>query len=351
MPLRENEESVLREIVKPLLAWYAVNRRPLLWRKDREPYHVWVSEIMLQQTRIEAVNQYYPRFLNALPDVGALSEASDDALLKLWEGLGYYRRARHLREAARVIMREYGGQFPHTYREWLTLPGVGEYTAGAVTSICFGEKVTAVDGNVLRVMARLLGRRDNVLLPETKRVFTRLLQAVLPEEAGDFNEALMELGETVCLPNGAPDCGNCPLASLCSARRDGLAEELPVRVKRGRRGREEMTVLLLRTDDGLIAIQKRPEEGLLSGMYQLPYTNGYPDEAELRDILAEWGLAAGDITYLREAKHAFTHLDWLMKGYLVRVAAPEGAFLWVTPEELAERFPLPTAFRYFVRDL
>ena len=337
--------DALSRIAAPLLQWFAQNKRALPWREDTEPYHVWVSEIMLQQTRIEAVMGYYARFMAALPDVRALSAVDDDALLKLWEGLGYYSRARNLKKAACIIMAEHGGIFPQQFRELKKLPGIGDYTAGAIASICFGEKVPAVDGNVLRVVARLTGDRSDVLLPETKKAVTARLKAVMPVEAGAFNEALMELGETVCLPNGAPACEACPLRELCTACRENLTAELPVRIKKTKRSRCEKTVFLLIGEDGDIAIEKRTEAGLLSGMYQLPNIDGYYSESELKELLTAWDLQPTAVKFIKDAKHVFTHMDWLMKGYRVQAAHKSERFLWVSRQELRTSYPLPTAFQ------
>ena len=202
----------IRKAVKPLLQWYEQNKRVLPWRSDPTPYHVWVSEIMLQQTRVAAVLGYYARFMQALPDVKTLAEVDEDELMKLWQGLGYYNRARNLKKAARVIMEKFSGTFPNTYEDILSLPGIGEYTAGAVASIGFGIPVPCVDGNVLRVLTRLIGDDSDITKPETKR-FLRdaLLMAIPKENPAAFNQALMELGALVCVPNGAPDCENCPL--------------------------------------------------------------------------------------------------------------------------------------------
>ena len=340
-------ENQLKRIVNPLLEWYETHRRELPWRLDQDPYHVWVSEIMLQQTRVEAVKKYYVRFMEMLPDVQSLSEVPEDKLLKLWEGLGYYSRARNLKKAAQRIVHDCGGVFPDTFASLIRLPGVGEYTAGAVASICFHEKVTAVDGNVLRVVARVTGSRENVLLQEVKKKMEKQLVKVLPDDAGSFNEAMMELGETVCLPGDAAKCQECPLYDVCIAYRDGLTSELPVRIKRTKRRQERRTVLLLMSEDGRIAIEKRPDKGLLAGMYQLPNVEGFCAEPDICSTVEAWGMQVQEINFIKEAKHAFTHLDWLMKGYLVRVAHPEGTFFWVTPEELQEKYALPTAMKPF----
>ena len=342
-------QEPLQRIAQPLLRWFGENRRPLPWRENADPYRVWISEIMLQQTRIEAVKRYYANFTAVLPDVRSLSEIPEEQLLKLWEGLGYYSRARNLQKAAKMIMEEYGGVFPENYAQIVKLPGVGEYTAGAIASICFNEKVTAVDGNVLRVIARLTGDRANVLLPETKKAVTARLAAVLPEESGAFNEALMELGELICLPNGAPLCGECPLQPLCVACREGLTGELPVREKQMKRKSEEKTVLLIEDGNGRLAIEKRADPGLLSGMYQFPNVTGFLPEAELSALLHRWGFSPERIVFLKEAKHVFTHIDWLMKGYAVKVPSANDRFLWVTRAELTGRYPLPTAFKPFIK--
>lgn len=337
--------SILTDIAAPLLKWFETHKRPLPWREDQNPYHVWVSEIMLQQTRIEAVMAYYARFTEALPDIASLSQIDDDALLKLWEGLGYYSRARNLKKAARMMTEQYGGSFPGTYAEIIKLPGVGEYTAGAIASICFNERVPAVDGNVLRVTARLTGNDANVLLPETKRAVTKQLAAVMPPQAGAFNEALMELGETVCLPNGAPLCEQCPLRQLCTACAEGSTETLPIRIKVMKRKSVNKTVFLIIAADGDIAVEKRAEPGLLSGMYQLPNIDGYYSEQELTERLSEWGTAPQTVAFFKKAKHVFTHVDWHMRGCRVSAAHKSSRFLWVSPQDLTEKVPLPTAFR------
>lgn len=337
--------KTLSPIVEPLVNWFDQNKRELPWRRDKEPYHVWISEIMLQQTRIEAVMGYYARFLEALPDVESLSKVDDDALMKLWEGLGYYSRARNLKKAAVVITEEYGGEFPQAFIELKKLPGIGEYTAGAIASICFDEKVPAVDGNVLRVIARVQGSRDNVLLPQTKKSVTEQLGKIMPQRSGAFNEALMELGELVCLPNGAPLCEDCPLQEHCTAYKKGLTEQIPVRVKKMKRKRADRSVFMITAPDGRIAIEKRPDTGLLSGMYQLPNVEGFHTDDELQEILRQWKSAPINIVFAKEAKHVFTHIDWYMKAYHVTVEEHHDRFIWVTVDELQNSYPLPTAFQ------
>ena len=337
----------MQEIVEPLLQWYQINRRALPWREDTNPYHVWISEIMLQQTRIEAVKEYYVRFMKELPNVESLANVSEEKLLKLWEGLGYYSRARNLKKAAEIIMEKYNGKMPTCYAELIQLPGIGEYTAGAIASICYQEKVTAVDGNVLRVISRVIGSKKDVLLPETKKEIEGKLKKVMPKQSGNFNEALMELGEIVCLPNGAPDCENCPLENCCVAFQKNLTDEIPVRVKKVKRKQEEKTVFILVTHDHKIALEKREGKGLLSGMYQFPNVEGFCQEGAIKELLLKWSLEAKEVRFLKEAKHVFTHIDWFMKGYLVRVEKENKDFLWISPEELEKEYPLPTAFQKF----
>ncbi|MBQ3284433.1 MAG: A/G-specific adenine glycosylase [Ruminococcus sp.] len=335
----------LSVIAAPLLEWYQLNQRDLPWRRDREPYHVWISEIMLQQTRIEAVMGYYTRFLDALPDVKSLSEVGDDALMKLWERLGYYSRARNLKKAAVMIMQEYGGAFPQTFSELKKLPGIGEYTAGAIASICYDEKVPAVDGNVLRVIARVQGSRKNVLLPEVKKSVAEQLQKIMPDEAGAFNEGLMELGELVCLPNGVPLCTSCPLKEHCTAYQKDLTAEIPVRVKTVKRRRADLSVFIITAPDGRIALEKRPDKGLLAGMYQLPNIDGFHSDKALFPILSEMEIDPISVEFIKDAKHVFTHIDWYMKAYRVEASEANNRFIWATEDELASSYPLPTAFQ------
>ena len=330
----------LKTITKPLIQWFEENKRILPWREDHEPYHVWISEIMLQQTRIEAVKSYYDRFLKALPDVKSLSEVDDDTLLKLWEGLGYYSRAKNLKKAAMTIVNDFGGVFPSSFDQLKKLSGIGDYTAAAIASICFNEKVPAVDGNVLRVISRVQKSWENVLLPETKKAVFHQLLAIMPDEAGAFNEALMELGEVICLPNGSPDCESCPIRESCAAFREGLTDKIPVRIKTVKRKKENKTVFLIRSAQGRIAIEKRPDTGLLSGMYQLPNIDGFHHEETLHRILIQWEL---------DPKSVFTHIDWYMKGYAVTSENENSRFLWVTEEELTQTYPLPTAFQKLLK--
>ena len=344
-----NKENFLTAAVAPLLAWYGENRRELPWRKNTDPYRVWVSEIMLQQTRVAAVIPYYERWMEALPDIYALANVDEERLMKLWQGLGYYSRARNLQKAARMIVSEYGGRFPDTYDELRKLPGVGEYTAGAVASIAFSRKVGAVDGNVLRIAARVGNIHEDILDQRIKKTLQLMVDDVVPKErSGDFNQALMDLGATVCLPNGKPLCEVCPLADLCKAREMGTEQELPIRSKKSRRRVEKLTVFLL-VRDGAAALRKRGEDGLLSGLWEFPNVLGTLDEDGAASELSRWGLTALDWKQKITAKHIFTHVEWHMTGYLVAVKG-DGAeeFVWVDREHL-DSFAVPGAFQKYLR--
>lgn len=334
------EQERLRQALETLTAWYRAGHRDLPWRRTPQPYPVWVSEIMLQQTRVQAVIPYYERFMAALPSIPALAEAPEEQLFKLWEGLGYYSRARHLQEAARVICREYGGEMPRTYEELLALPGIGPYTAGAIASIACGQVCPAVDGNVLRVLSRLFAREWDIRAQTAKRQAEREITAAMPQDhPGDCNQALMELGAMVCLPNGAPLCERCPVVDLCLAKRRGIQRQLPVREAKKARPVENRVVCLL-WKDGRLALRKRPEKGLLAGLWEFP---NYPAGEDMQEQL---GVAVSHVRPLRAAKHIFTHLEWHMTGIQAETV-DSGYFTWVTPEQLEQTVALPSAFRVY----
>ena len=333
-----------------LLPWFAAHGRDLPWRKDREPYHVWLSEIMLQQTRVEAVKGYYGRFLKALPTVAALAEAEEPAVLKLWEGLGYYSRARNLHKAAKEIMSTHEGEFPRDYKAIRALPGIGDYTAGAIASICFEEKTPAVDGNVLRLMSRLLDDHDCVDDVRVKRRISEALAAVYPSEAGTFTQALMEVGATVCVPNGAPDCGQCPMEDLCLARARGTAEKLPVRAEKRPRRQQDMTVFLLTCGDKL-ALRKRPDQGLLAGLWELPHVEGILAAEDIIRTAENWGLHPRYLEKTMGRTHIFTHIQWNMQGARLHCGRENEDFIWADRQEVLGTYALPTAFRQFLPDI
>lgn len=349
----------LAAIPKPLLEWYDRSRRILPWREEPTPYHVWVSEIMLQQTRVEAVKPYYDRFMAALPDIRSLAEAEEEQLLKLWEGLGYYNRVRNLQKAAIQIQSGYGGEMPGDYEELLKLKGIGSYTAGAIASIAFGVPRPAVDGNVLRVISRV--RKDERVITEQKvktAVEEDLLEIIPGDRPGDFNQAMMEIGACVCIPNGVPHCGECPLSDICLAHEDGVEMDFPRKAVKKPRSIEEKTVLVLR-DENRAAIHKRPTKGLLAGMYEFPMLEGYRTADEIKAFLAENGIRALRISPLGDAKHIFSHREWHMKGYMIRVdelshGAPGDAsreWLFVEPAETEEKYPIPSAFAAYTAAL
>ncbi len=340
-------ENILGGIVEPLLSWYGANARPLPWRASAEPYGVWVSEIMLQQTQAETVIPYYLRFMRALPDIKSLAEAKEDALMKLWEGLGYYARARNMQKAARVITERHGGIFPENHADILALPGVGPYTAGAIASICFGEAVPAVDGNVLRVVARLTDDARDITLPATRKAFSEMLADIYPERrSGDFMQSLMELGAVVCLPNGAPKCAVCPLCAVCRAYAAGKQLCLPVKAQKPPRRKEDVTVFIMRCN-GSVAVQKRPAGKLLGGMWEYPNACGALNEEEAARLLAEWGVKAESITKSVRKKHIFTHIEWDMSSYIVDCENAPQPFVWTPKEALITDIALPSAFRSF----
>lgn len=342
--------------VQALLLWYQQNKRDLPWRHTSDPYRIWISEIMLQQTRVEAVKPYYARFLEAAPDVRALAELPEEKLMKLWEGLGYYSRARNLQKAARVVVEQYGGVMPRTYEELLKLPGIGEYTAGAIASIAYGVRVPAVDGNVLRVLARVSGSDADITLPETKKDFRAALLCTVPVEAGDFTQSLIELGATVCAPNREPACKACPLLGCCVAYREGRTNEIPVRSPQKPRRIEEKTVFLIRDGDRT-ALCKRSGKGLLSGLYELPNVEGHLGESDALAHLRALGFEPLRIQRLENAKHIFTHIEWHMIAYDVLITPEfdglhgQSGMLLVPNAELHQSYAIPSAFGAYVKYL
>lgn len=340
-------------ISAPLLDWYRQNARSLPWRDEPTPYRVWISEIMLQQTRVEAVKPYFERFLQALPDVCALAEAKEETCLKLWEGLGYYSRVRNLHRAACLMVEHYGGELPRSYDELLSLPGIGPYTAGAVASIACGIPVPAVDGNVLRVVTRLTADSSSISDPKVKKQMEESLRSVVPADApGAFNQALMELGATVCLPNGAPQCEVCPLREQCAAHAQGNPCAFPVKAAKKARRIEQRAVLLLLCN-GRLALRRRPDQGLLAGLWELPNERNLSTPQGVRKFAEKWGISVLRVEKCGQATHIFTHMEWHMTAYRVRVeeALEADGLQWVTKEELEVQYTLPSAFRPFLDEL
>ena len=340
----------LEGITEPLLVWYDAGHRELPWRQTQVPYHIWLSEIMLQQTRVEAVKGYYARFLNALPDIASLAQCDDETLHKLWEGLGYYSRVRNLKKAAQVICAKYGGEFPRAYDQVLALPGIGSYTAGAICSIVFNQPTPAVDGNVLRVISRLRNDASPIDLPETKKRVTQDLAAIYPSRAGDFTQALMELGATLCGPNRKPACDVCPCAEICLARCQGTSQALPVKRPKREKRQEDRTVFIC-CCDGRYALEKRPATGLLAGLWQFPNVAGKMETQQALAQAETMGLCPREILRQVERKHIFTHIQWNMRGIYLESARMEKDYSWFTPEEIRQQAALPTAFRLFWEEI
>ncbi len=336
----------LDKLPQVLLPWYEENKRDLPWRKDKDPYHIWVSEIMLQQTRVEAVKGYYARFLTKLPTVMDLANAPDDLLHKLWEGLGYYSRVRNLKKAAQVIVNTYGGVFPKRYEEVIALPGIGPYTAGAICSIAYDMKTPAVDGNVLRVFSRLLADQTPLNVPTARKNAENILKEIYPERAGDFTQALMELGATICGPNQKPDCVNCPCKAFCEGHKQGIAHTLPVKVEKKTRPIQEKTVFVLECEDWF-ALEKRPSKGLLADLWQFPNIEGTLDTEQAISYLTSQGLSVKDIHKYVERSHIFTHVQWKMGAYYISLKEKAGTFTWMPRQQVVEEAALPTAFRMF----
>ena len=345
---------MLEEIVVPLLEWYDKQKRTLPWRSKPTPYRVWVSEIMLQQTRVEAVKPYFERFMKALPTVKKLAACPEEELLKLWEGLGYYNRVRNMQKTAKLLTEQNKGELPAQFEELIRLPGIGKYTAGAISSIAFGIPVPAVDGNVLRVITRITADERDIGKDSVKQAIARDIQEIIPmRRAGDFNQALIELGAIVCVPNGPAKCEQCPVAHLCEARQRNMVTELPKKAPKKARTIEKKTVLLLK-DGEKIAIRKRPKKGLLAGLYEFPNVEEHLSEDEVLSLVKSYGLAPLFIQKLEDSKHIFTHKEWHMKGYAVRVEELEEeteGLLFVERESVEKEYPIPSAFAAYAKQI
>ncbi|MBQ4481355.1 MAG: A/G-specific adenine glycosylase [Victivallales bacterium] len=326
------------EIINAILDWFGIHARALPWRKDATPYHVWLSEILLQQTRIAAVLVAYRRFLEHYPTVEDLANGDVATLMKLWEGLGYYSRARNLKKCAQVVT-ERGG-FPRTAEELQMLPGIGPYTAGAIAAIAFNQPAVAVDGNVARVVSRLLGRTLS------REATAEFLRPWLPAgKAGAFVQAWMELGELLCLPRGKPHCEECPLRAHCNALKANRTDELPAKPPRPARPVIKLTVFHLTSKDGRIALRKRPPTGLLAGLWEFPNCPGSLSAVQAKKWLEEQGFSVRNLATEPPTRHLFTHREWQMANFQATVSPESSLFLWATPDELENQYALPTAFR------
>lgn len=355
MKVTDREKTALA-MAEPLLRYYDEHRRILPWREEPTAYRVWVSEIMLQQTRVEAVKPYFARFMEYLPDIRSLAEADEEQLLKLWEGLGYYSRVRNLGKAAKLVMEEYGGVMPCEVASLLKLPGIGSYTAGAIASIAYNVAAPAVDGNVLRVLSRIFRDDRDILQAQVKKDWEALLARTMPKDRpGDFNQAMMEIGAMVCVPNGAPKCEQCPFAHMCQAHLCGDELAYPYKAPKKQRIREERTILILRDAEKTVLV-KRPSKGLLAGMYEFPVLEGYVSEPDVISHLRKQGLEVLRIMPLEEAKHIFTHKEWHMKGYMIRIdelsrgQVPK-EWIFVEPKETETKYPIPSAYAKYMKYL
>lgn len=338
-------------MVTPLLNWYVQSHRDLPWRRDASPYHVWVSEIMLQQTRVETVKQYYERWMDTLPTVTALAKASEDVYLKLWEGLGYYSRVRNLHKAAKLVCEDYQGNLPASYEALVKLPGIGDYTAGAIASIAFGQPVPAIDGNVMRVAARMDNDETPITQPTYKKALRKRMLDFMPQHAaGDFNQALMELGALVCIPNGAPKCEICPVMHLCLAQQHKTFHYLPIKKRKKDRRIEKHTILVLKQEDK-VGIEKRPPKGLLGGLWQFPSMEGHLDVHTVKQKLAQEGLHVREIYSLAPAKHIFTHIEWHMTAYEIHVYGERKDTVFVPFAQIQTFYSLPSAFKTYLKIL
>lgn len=332
------------DIAQKLLYFYDHSKRVLPWRDNKNPYYIWISEIMLQQTRVETVIPYFERFIEELPTIEALSEVDDDRLMKLWQGLGYYSRARNLKKAADTVMNDYNGVFPTSKKELESLSGIGPYTSGAICSIAYEQKVAAVDGNVLRVFSRVYKIEDDIKDIETKKTIKELVEKSLPSKRnGDYNQAIMELGATICRPNGRPLCEQCPLSDICEAKKHHMQMILPFQSKKAKRKIENRTILILKYKN-LYAIRKRPDKGLLASLYEFPSREGHSDT---KDIKKEFD----SVKKLPSTKHVFTHLEWHMIGYLIEVPEKSVEYIWVTKKQIKQKYSIPSAFKKYLETI
>lgn len=342
----------LRKLVESLLAWYDNHKRILPWRSNPAPYRVWVSEMMLQQTQVKTVLPYFERFMAALPNVEALAKVNEEELLKLWEGLGYYSRARNLQKAARTVVEQHNGSLPASYEQLLKLPGIGEYSAGAIASIAFNIPVPVVDGNVLRVLARLLASREDIAQAKVRKAFREVMTQILPHHRpGDFNQAMMELGATVCQPN-TPSCTDCPVKMGCAANILNSVGQFPFKTPKTPRRVEKRTVLLIFAE-GKLLLRQRPKKGLLAGLWEPVNLEGWLDEDMAASVMKQWGIEPSSFECLEKGRHIFTHIEWQMRGYLVlcTLGPPPEGYMWVNVKELETRYAVPGAFQRYMRYL
>lgn len=336
----------MQKITKELITWYEENKRDLPWRHTKNPYYIWISEIMLQQTRVEAVKVYYERFIHKLPTLQDLAKIKEDQLLKLWEGLGYYSRVRNMQKTAKILVENGYDNLPNTKEELLKLPGIGEYTAGAILSIAFDKPTIAIDGNVYRVLGRVYEIKESISKPTTYKVYADILNKQLSKEnASAFTQSFMDLGSLVCTPKN-PKCKVCPLNTKCQAYKKNTQENYPVKDKKKEQKIEERVVYLYTYKDK-IAIKKREEKGLLASLYEFPNTLEVASLIDIENDLIDKNISYKSVLEIGEAKHVFSHKIWYMKGYLIELKKPISGFIWATKEELQNKYSIPSAFAYF----
>lgn len=342
------QDAEIEDFQCKILTWYKGYRREMPWREDPSPYRIWISEIMLQQTRVDTVIPYFNNFMERYPTIESLARSDEDELMKYWEGLGYYSRIRNIRETAVNIVLNYGGQIPESYEELLKLKGIGEYTAGAIASEAFGQKVPAVDGNVFRVFARLTAREEDLRDLKFQKKLKEAVKSVLPEsEIGDFNQGLIELGALVCIPKGSPKCGLCPVRDLCLSNKLNLQDKIPVKSKAKQRTVQEKTVFILQYEDKF-AVRKRDDQNLLAGLFEIPNVEGFYTPEEAITVVEEMGFVVSDLHVLKDRKVIFTHIEWILQGYYVHVKNDHEQYIFETKENLVQKYTLATAFREYI---
>lgn len=336
----------MQKITEELISWYQENKRDLPWRHTKNPYYIWISEIMLQQTRVETVKEYFIRFIKKLPTLTDLAEIDEDELLKLWEGLGYYSRVRNMQKTAKRLIENGYDNLPNTKDELLNLPGIGEYTAGAILSIAYDIPTIAIDGNVYRVIGRVYEINASLNKPATYKIYANILEKLLPKEnASNFTQSFMDLGSLICTPKN-PKCEICPLNKKCGAYKKNIQENYPVKEKKKVQKIEERVVYLYKCKNKY-AIEKRKETGLLASLYEFPNTLESSSLIDIENDLLEKKIPYQSILEIGESKHVFSHKIWYMKGYLIELKKPLKDYLWVTKEELQNKYSIPSAFSYF----
>ncbi len=347
----EDKAYQVKEFQDQLLKWYKKEARVLPWRANPDPYKVWVSEIMLQQTKVETVIAYFERFMSRIPTIQALSKIREDDLLKLWQGLGYYNRAINLKKAAQIIVERFNGQIPSHIKDLQSLPGIGPYSSGAIASIAFGTRTTAIDGNVLRVIARITANSGDIGQQSTKKQIERSVQDLLPlEDVGDFNQALMELGAIICLSKEVPKCNKCPVCAFCQAFQKGITLKIPVKVNKKKRKIERKTVFVIFWADRL-ALRKRANVGLLANLWELPNVEGHLGKEQCKKEINNLGISIKKMIKMKPSRHLFTHLEWQMSAYFVfalEVKDPS-VLKWASKEEIDLYYSIPSAFKSFVK--